>query len=171
MNDENIYAPPLAELEVPGEISGEHILASRWARLWGSLIDGIIAMVFIFPTMFLTGYWEKAMAGNVPFFDTILLAAFGNLMFVVLHGYLLAKHGQTIGKRLVGTRIVSVSSNKILPFWKVFLVRYLPVSVAANIPLISQFLVIIDALFIFRKSKRCAHDLIAGTKVIKVSAH
>jgi uncharacterized RDD family membrane protein YckC len=170
MGESNIYATPQSELEDPVK-PDQYNLASRWARLWGSLIDGIIAMAFIFPYMFMTGFWEKAMAGDVPIFDTALVGIFGFFMFIVLHGYLLAKHGQTIGKRLVGTRIVSVSSNEILPLWKIIFARYLPISIAANIPMIGQFLAIIDDLFVFRKNKRCVHDLIAGTKVVKTNAH
>lgn len=164
MSDENVYAPPVADLDIP---EGENVLAGRWARLGGALIDGIISSLFMFPLMYVTGFWEDAMAGNVAVLDTILLGILGFILFVLLHGYLLAKQGQTIGKKLVRTRIVSVDSNEILPLWKVILVRYLPISVAANLPMIGQFLVIIDALFIFGKNKRCIHDLIAGSKVIK----
>lgn len=168
MNTENVYAPPSSNLEMPSE---ETPLATRWFRLWGALIDGIIATLITFPVMFLTGYWEKAMAQNVTHTDTILLGVFGLIVFVVLHGYLLATQGQTIGKRLVGTKIVSVKTNKILPFGKILLVRYLPITIAAQIPLIGQFLIIIDYLFIFRNDKRCIHDLFAGTKVVRVNAH
>ena len=168
MDKENVYAPPNSDVEISTDGPP---LASRWDRLWGALIDGIIAMIVAFPVMYMMGYWEKAMAQTITVTETILLGVFGLAMFAILHGYLLAKYGQTIGKKLVGTRIVSSTSNEILPFWKVFLIRYLPVSVTAQIPLAGQFLVIIDYLFIFRKSKRCIHDLIAGTKVIKVTAH
>lgn len=167
MRDENVYAPPSSNLELPDVDN----LATRWTRLWGALIDGIIASIIMFPIMFKTGYWENALAGNVALLDTLLLGVVGFILFMVLHGYLLLKHGQTIGKKLVGTRIVSINSNEILPLWKVLFVRYLPISIAANIPVIGQFLAIIDVLFIFRKNKRCVHDLIAGTKVVKASAH
>ncbi|NKB38587.1 MAG: RDD family protein [Gammaproteobacteria bacterium] len=165
MND-NIYATPVAELETT-EKKEHSDLATRSARLLGALIDGIISLVVIFPVMFITGFWEKAMEGSLPIIETVYLGVFGFILFIVLHGYLLAKHGQTIGKKLVGTRIVSVISNDILPLWKVIIFRYLPITIASNIPVIGQFSTIVDDLFIFRKNKRCIHDLIAGTKVIK----
>ena len=166
MEDRNVYAPPESELEVP--LDGPP-LASRWARLGGAIIDGLIGMAIAFPVMFMTGFWDRAMAQTVSVLETVLLGVFGFVMFAVLHGYFLAKHGQTIGKKLVGTRIVSSDSDRILPLWKVLFVRYLPISVVANIPPIGGLLVIIDDLFIFRKDKRCVHDLIAGSKVIKAS--
>ena len=168
MEQENVYAPPESELEIPLD---EPPLAGRWARFWGAIIDGLIGMAIAFPAMFLTGYWDRAMAQQVTMLETLLYGVFGFVMFAVLHGYLLAKNGQTIGKKLVGTRIVSTVSNQVLPFWKVLFVRYLPISVAANIPLAGGLLVIIDDLFIFRNNKRCVHDLIAGTKVIKAGAN
>jgi hypothetical protein len=36
------------------------------------------------------------------------------------------------------------------------------------IPTLGGLLTLVDALFIFGGSRRCVHDLIAGTKVIRV---
>ncbi len=168
MDKDNVYAPPEADLITP---SGELHLASRWSRFWGAMIDGIIGMAINFPLMYFTGFWGKAVAEALTVTETILMGAFGLVMFVILHGYLLAKHGQTIGKKLVGTRIVSTTSNQILPFGRLLILRYLPTFLAAQIPLVGPFLLFINYLFIFTKRKRCAHDLIAGTKVIKIEAH
>ena len=166
MDNENVYAPPASNLEKP---TVESPLASRWARLGGALIDGVLAILITFPLMYLTGYWEKAMAQEVGFADNLLMGVLGLVIFLLLHGYLLVNYGQTIGKKVIGTRIVSVDSNEILPLSKIFFLRYLPISVAAQIPGIGQLLVIVDDLFIFRGDKRCVHDLIAGTKVVKAN--
>lgn len=167
MDEVNVYAPPVADLETPQEIN----LASRWARLGGSLVDGIVAMIILGPVMYFTGFWERAMSGDVPISDTIIYGLLGLVVYLVLNGYLLSKRGQTIGKLVVGTRIISIETNEILPLWKVFVVRYLPLAVSANLPIIGPLIVGIDSLFIFRKDKRCIHDFIAGTKVIKASVH
>lgn len=37
------------------------------------------------------------------------------------------------------------------------------------IPVIGQYISILNYLFVFRKNRRCLHDLIAGTQVINVS--
>jgi uncharacterized RDD family membrane protein YckC len=167
MDEDNVYSPPAADLE----ISQGSILASRWARLAGSLVDGIVSMIILGPVMYFTGFWERAMSGEVPILDTIIYGLLGLVVYLVLNGYLLSKHGQTIGKLVLGTKIISVETNEILPLWKVFVVRYLPLAVLANLPLIGPLIVMIDSLFIFRKDKRCVHDLIAGTKVIKAGAY
>jgi uncharacterized RDD family membrane protein YckC len=167
MDEDNVYSPPAADLET----SQGSILASRWARLAGSLVDGIVSMIILGPVMYFTGFWERAMSGEVPILDTIIYGLLGLVVYLVLNGYLLSKHGQTIGKLVLGTKIISVETNEILPLWKVFVVRYLPLAVLANLPLIGPLIVMIDSLFIFRKDKRCVHDLIAGTKVIKAGAY
>ena len=117
--------------------------------------------------MYFTGYWDRAMAGEESVLDIILLGVLGLVIYLVLNGYLLAKHGQTIGKRVVGTRIVSIDTNEILALWRVFFVRYVPQTLVAHLPLIGGFMLITSYLFIFRKDKRCVHDLIAKTKVVK----
>jgi uncharacterized RDD family membrane protein YckC len=164
----NIYAPPKANLTTE-EDKNKVVLANRWKRFWGGIIDGLISMAITFPVMHLTGYWERIENQTISVTDIVVLAVFGFFVFVFLHGYLLDKYGQTIGKKIVGTKIVSSESNAILPLWKVIVARYLPISIAAQIPIVGGFLSLIDSLFIFREDKRCVHDLIAGTKVIVVN--
>lgn len=163
MSDENPYTPPEAEVTVE-EPQG---LATLGARFGGAIIDGLLSIAVVFPFMYVTGFFETAQAGEASLAQTVGMGVFGFGVFLVLHGYLLSTAGQTIGKRLVGTRIVSVDDDKILPFWKVVSLRYLPVSVVSQIPLIGPLLSIIDILFIFRADRRCIHDLIAGSKVVK----
>ena len=91
----------------------------------------------------------------------------GNLVFLALHGYLLAKHGQTIGKKVVGTRIVGLDGQHI-PFGKMYFVRYFLPSLIAQLPFLGGIFGLVDALFVFRKDKRCIHDLMAGTQVVDV---
>jgi uncharacterized RDD family membrane protein YckC len=144
-------------------------LASRWQRLWGALLDGFIAMAIVLPVMWISGIWQQLMrGGQLSVEQRIGLFIFGVILFFVLQGYLLAKHGQTIGKRIVGTRIVSAEDGQIFPLSRIFWLRNLPASLVGQIPTVGQLLVVIDVLFIFRKDKRCIHDLIAGTKVVKL---
>ncbi len=165
--ESNPYRPPEADLAVEQKIDSE--LASLGKRLGGAIIDAMLSLLIFFPIIFATGYWEDAMSGEVNIISTIMFGMLGFLVFVILHGYLLHTSGQTIGKRLVGTRIVSVADNKILPLGRLLALRVLPVWVASQIPLVGGLLGIIDALFIFGKDRRCVHDKIAGTKVINVA--
>jgi uncharacterized RDD family membrane protein YckC len=75
--------------------------------------------------------------------------------------------GQTIGKKIVGIRIVDLDNN-VPALAKILGLRYLPTRAAALIPIMGSIYSLVDALFIFFPNRRCLHDLIAGTKVVKV---
>ena len=142
-------------------------LASRWKRLGGSLLDSLVAMAVTFPVLMVAGTFEHIQKGEaMPVGQRIFFFFFGLALFLVVNGYLLAKHGQTVGKRLVGTRIVSVADEQILPLGSIFLLRYMPLCVIAQVPLFGNLFCLVDVFFIFRPDKRCVHDLIAGTKVV-----
>jgi len=166
MSEENPYAPPESDVTVADSIE----LAGRGIRLGGSLIDSLIAMLILFPVMFVSGYWDKSVAGEQTAVDTLWFVLFGIAAFFGTHGYLLAKYGQTIGKRMLKIRIVSIDDGQILPLGKVFGYRYLPLLASSQIPLLGPLFGILDPLFIFRGDRRCLHDLIAGTKVVTVGA-
>ncbi len=165
MSDDNLYAPPEADVEVSS--GAENELAGRGARLGGAIIDTLLMLVIIWPLMFFTDYVERAATDSLEPIDYVLTTVPGFIMFFVFHGYLLATRGQTIGKMLVKTRIVSVEDGKILRFGPLIGLRYVPIWVASLIPGVGSILAVIDVLFIFREDRRCVHDLIAGTKVIR----
>ncbi|QIA65021.1 RDD family protein [Vibrio astriarenae] len=145
-------------------------LASRWSRFWAVIIDSLIAMAYTIPVLWYTDFGQRIMAvGNLPLFESLIFMLYSWVMYLLCHGYLLHTKGQTIGKNVFEIAIVDASDNYIgLP--KLFLKRYLPITIAASLPIVGQFAVTIDGLFVFRKDKRCIHDLIAGTKVIALEA-
>lgn len=167
---ENPYAPPSADLTPPPSAAGSgstrFVLASRWARLFGSILDGFVMMTITVPILWLTGFWERAITNSQAPLDMLLGAVIGIVAFIVVNAYLLHTAGQTVGKRIVGTRIVSVHDNTILPLYRVFLMRYFPIQVISAIPFLGSVFGLLDPLFIFREDKRCLHDHIAGTRVI-----
>ena len=85
---------------------------------------------------------------------------------MTINGYLLATAGQTIGKRLVGTRIVNVSDERIPRFLPLLGARYGITWLVGLIPGVGTVYGLVDALFVFRDDRRCVHDLFAGTKVV-----
>ena len=142
-------------------------LASRWSRFGASLIDGLIIAVVSVPLMYYSGIFNQIdESGNIPLSTTIMFTVFGIVLFLLLNGSLLSKYGQTIGKKLLNIKIVDLNGGK-PEFVPLITKRYLPLWVISQIPFIGGILSLINALFIFRADKRCVHDLIAGTKVVK----
>jgi uncharacterized RDD family membrane protein YckC len=97
-----------------------------------------------------------------------LMAFFPFIAFFVLHGYLLSRTGQTLGKRILGIAIVTMD-NRVPPFFMLITQRYLTQWVAGMVPVIGLFLRLVDILAIYRPDRRCIHDHLAKTKVIDLS--
>lgn len=171
MYDQNPYAPPAAEIldRVAQPDVEESELAGLGTRLLGAVIDSAVMAALILPWVFFTPYWDEAMKGEVSLRYQVLGVLVGLLAYLLLNGYFLTRHGQTIGKRVMGMRIVSARDGQILPLWKVVLLRYLSLVLAAQIPWIGGLIGLVNPLFIFREDRRCLHDHLAGSKVVRVS--
>jgi uncharacterized RDD family membrane protein YckC len=168
MTEDNRYAPPRAPVSDAAGDASEQELAGRGTRLGAWVLDSFILGFAISPYAIRTDYWSRAVQGQVDMGDLLQLSLVTLIAFLVVQGYLLHRYGQTIGKRLLGIRIVSAFDGQLLPLGKIFGLRYVPIQLASVIPVIGTILPIADVLFIFREDRRCLHDLIAGTKVVKV---
>jgi len=146
-------------------------LASRWQRLGASLVDVLVALAVVIPivaVMYGTGgLQEIAQNGKLSIGQNLFGSLFGFGAFLAINGSLLAKHGQTVGKRAVGIRIVSCKSGKLVPLSKIIFLRMLPFFLISKIPVLGKILPLLDILFIFGAEKRCIHDMIAGTVVLR----
>ena len=165
---DDIYKAPKANLkkESPESADAGPALAPRGKRLFASMIDGSISMIVTIPLMLYLGIWENAVKGlQAPLTTMLILGVVAIIAFLLMHGYLLKKYGQTIGKSLTNIYIVDLNNN-VPEFPKLIALRYLPMWIITFIPVINSILPLVDSLFIFRKDKRCIHDLLAGTKVI-----
>ena len=140
-------------------------LASPWVRLAAVIIDGLIVLG-LFIIVFLAGVVSFGLEGGllgllalIPVYLAVLIAQM----------ILLAMRGQTIGKIILRIRIVD-SVTGAHPGWaRLILLRTLVQSIIASIPFIGFIYALVDALFIFRADHRTIHDLIASTRVDKVS--
>lgn len=168
MAEENPYAAPIADISQTE--TTEVVLASRGARFVGALIDGILLTVIFIPLMMASGYWERALAQQEEtLLQMAMIGLLGISVFLTINGYLLAKRGQTVGKIIAKTRIVSNETNELLPFFKVYGLRYLPLQIIAYMGTLGSLLTLVDALFIFGQDRRCLHDIVAGTKVVRAN--
>ena len=101
---ENIYEPPTSDVRV--ESTEQNELASRWKRLWASLLDSLILMLIILPVMYFTGGFEGVSAGVQPSMGySLLMGLFGLIVFVLVNGKLLVDNGQTISSVRLGNCI------------------------------------------------------------------
>ena len=163
MTEKN-YTPQSTEAtETPNETG---VLASRWDRLFASILDAIIYCIFIMPIMYFTGGFDGMAQGIQPSLGyNLAIGVVGIIAFIILNGKLLISSGQTIGKKAIGIKIVDLNGN--LPTLNDHLLkRYAVFFIPGQIPFVGPLISIVNILFIFGNEKRCIHDLVAGTKVV-----
>ncbi len=166
--DNPYQAPAHSEVQ---SFSGEDRYASRWQRFAAAMIDSILGIGITFGiTSF--GMGKPLFSHPPPTFtltEQIVLAVVGLAAYLALHGVLLHRRGQTIGKMMVGIRIVDQDSGRLVPLKRILLLRVLPLTAVAHIPLIGTYIVTGECLAIFfTKRRQCVHDLIARTVVERV---
>ena len=140
-------------------------LASPWLRLAAVIIDGLIVLG-LFIILFLAGAVSFGLEGGLLGLLALIPVY---LAVLIVQMILLAMRGQTIGKIILRIRIVDNVTGAHPGWARLILLRTLVQSIIASIPFIGFIYALVDALFIFRADHRTIHDLIAGTRVDKVS--
>ena len=130
----------------------EPSLTGRGARLGAKVIDALVLVLVAFLGIVL------AQVADV----LVILVPLGLLAIVILQVVWLTRHGQTIGKKALNMRIVSVETGRNAGFVKNVVLRAWVTFLLGVIPLFG----LVHVLFIFREDRRCIHDLIAGTRVV-----
>jgi|GEM_PF-2098121 len=178
MDPGNPYSTPTSDIAPPDEgVAEVQEPATRGERLGAALIDGII--IGVLSTAILFVYW-RFLADQLPgaFVDGIAVSPFWGgfieniltfLIFVAIQGYFLAETGQTLGKKLLSIKIVTMKGAK--PRMEaLLLLRTLVPMLLGGIPVAGPYIYLAGIIIIFARPKRCLHDYIAGTKVVQARA-
>lgn len=147
-------------------------LAKRSKRLAAAVVDIFIFLPLVSLMAQPLGLTNLQENGSTTAFDLeqkIKLFLIGQLLFLLVQGYLLYSRGQTIGKILLKIRIVNMR-EEIPSITRLYLLRYFSFSLIVQIPIIGGIIAIVNLLFIFGKDQRCLHDYLAGTQVLDISA-
>jgi uncharacterized RDD family membrane protein YckC/DNA-directed RNA polymerase subunit RPC12/RpoP len=156
----------------PGEMQySAHAASSRIMRLLGWVIDSVLLTIaFVGGVMLVLALVsagiidKKGLDSKELTLDSI--NALGVMYFVplalsLIQWNMIAVHGQSIGKKLLGMRIVTATGHSpgfihgvVLRNWGRLLMGMIPL------------LGFIDIAMIFGESRRCLHDYIAGTYVV-----
>lgn len=156
-------------------------LAGRGARLGSFFIDYLCSILAATPGLIILGptflsIFMEAAQGREPDLSGvqaggmllgIAVAVLGSLLLLVVQIVMLSTRGQTIGKRLVGIRVVKYPDASPAGFVHGWLLRNLVPGVIQMLPWVGFAFFLVDACFIFREDRRCIHDFIAGTQVVK----
>jgi uncharacterized RDD family membrane protein YckC len=175
------FAPAAAGVPpVMGAAGIDAQLAGLWERLGAAFVDGCLKAACSIPTVLamIKVMQENMQGGGQPDPQAMqaMMAAAATAVplaypylaaLAVLQGLLVATRSQSVGKILLGLRIVRAPDGGKANFARAFLIRSGVPTMIEYIPFIGLLFWIVDTCFIFRADRRCLHDLMAGTKVIK----
>ena len=170
----NPYAAPTARID-PGIGVESQELAERVTRLGAAIIDGASYAVPAIVVAVLAPAFAFSQGGSDAGGPSEFLLGGIGLVFlvyvvglIVLNCIWLHRYGQTLGKRLLKVRIVRSNGDR-CSLLRVIFARGLPVGLLGAIPLVGWLFSLGDPLMIFREDRRCLHDLIADTIVVKAA--
>jgi uncharacterized RDD family membrane protein YckC len=137
-------------------------LAERGDRFIANLVDNFILMIPMFGGFLLGAIVSRneALAGIA-----ILLGVLGSLAVAGYQIYL-AQYGQSIGKRMRHIRVIRNDGSPASLARILLLRNFVPAIIGSFCGLFG----IVDVLTIFGEERRCLHDLLADTKVVKVNS-
>lgn len=161
---ENPYKPPETDVNSGVRAPEDRFVpASRWSRLMARGLDGLFDVACVAPGAMIV----LASNGASSSVNTAsLVSLFALLGLQILQWSLLASTGQTLGKRLRRIRIIKIDGSQagfgagvVLRSWlmMIFVALMIGIPVAA-----------VDPFFILGGERRCLHDYIAGTRVVRV---
>jgi uncharacterized RDD family membrane protein YckC len=143
-------------------------LASRLSRLGAVLLDSVFGLIVYAPLVVVV-VAERGPESKLDSNLQIVLAVVSLvciLILAVVQIVLLSLAGQTLGKMLLGIRIVRNGDGSRAGFVHAFLLRAFVPGLIESVPCVGPLFAIVNILYIFGEERRCVHDYIADTKVV-----
>ena len=162
--EQNYYAAPQSAVADLGTLSAEDLearKASRGQRLGAALLDGVIVGV----GAMLAGIGAAAASKGDGGAIAVTVGALIILGVFVVNCVLLHQNAQTIGKKVLGIKIVRSNGDRI-GLGRIIGMRIIPIGLLGAIPYLGGLISLADSLVIFGAERRCLHDMIADTIVI-----
>ncbi|MBL8266127.1 RDD family protein [Steroidobacter sp.] len=164
----NPYAPPQAEVrDAVAEPEAE--LAGRGTRFGAAFLDGIIGLVLVGAPVLVGTDFNAMATGDIYQAISGVGYTLGGIGFLVLIGitaYLVHQNGQTIGKKILGIKVVRTDYSR-ASLGRIFWLRNVVNALPGVIPFVGNLYGLVDHLFIFNDRRQCVHDKIADTLVVK----
>ena len=163
----------------------EIVLATRASRLAAKILD-----LFFFLAMIVLGLMLASFFGEMSFRDMyfwlielqtneistsksinsspegfqILLIVLSFFSVIFIQARLLVRDGQTIGKKIIGIKIINAFNLGKVKLINIIFIRWIFFEILSVLPF-GTIIVLADVVFIFRKDRRCLHNMLSGTVV------
>jgi uncharacterized RDD family membrane protein YckC len=162
----NPYAPPTATVEDLVGDKPEFELADRGVRLGAYVIDSVLALITVVPLI--VGVMWGVLDSNQGELAAamVLFSLAAGLALTIVTVVLVHRNGQTIGKKLLGIKVVRSNGSR-ASLGRIFWLRNVVNMLPSMIPYLGSLYFFIDSLFIVADDRKCLHDKIADTIVVK----
>jgi uncharacterized RDD family membrane protein YckC len=163
------------------DIAAPGTLAERGTRLAAVSIDELLLLALLLPPIFGAQPQIAAMmaefvnGADVDPYGLVwpmltgpgaLVSLLGLIAWAVITTWMVARNGQSIGKRIMGIKVVRKDGSR-ASLARIFWLRNVLNAVPSWLPYIGLVYQLIDPLLIFQESRQCVHDRLADTIVIK----
>lgn len=177
MSTPNNYAPPQSIVADVPATNAAFEKATRLSRLGAVLLDGLIFGIPFIPSYLVAfgilmhsrptrfnyfAMWAAMASAGIVFYVALLI----NLVLIAVTFVLVYRNAQTIGKKLVGIKVARTDGSR-ASLARIFWLRYLLNTAMTMVPFFGGFYALVDILMIFGEQRRCCHDYIADTIVIR----
>lgn len=171
----NPYDAPTADLddEPIGEGDGP-ILASRWSRLIATVLDHLIVTG---PPLAAIFYAQHIAKTPINLDDPLsmgagyIVAGLFSTAMIIFNLSTLGSRGQTLGKIILGIKMVRSDGYSHVSLWRIVGLRFAPFYLVGRwVPIYGQAVWAVEALTIFGNERKCIHDYVADTMVINEGA-
>jgi uncharacterized RDD family membrane protein YckC len=177
MSTPNNYAPPQSVVADISSTDTPYEKATRLSRLGAVLLDGLILGIPLMPSYFAQistmvhanqrtfnyfTVWAAMARSGIYFYLGVLI----DLVLIVITTILVYRNAQTIGKKLLGIKVARTDGSR-ATLARIFWLRYLVNSLIMWVPFLGSLYFLVDSCVIFGEQRRCVHDYIADTIVIR----
>jgi len=168
----NPYAAPTDTSTPVGQNDQGGELATPSSRLGAQIVDNLLLGLAAAPGAILGAilgsrfqYGSSAQDAGMAVM-AIALAGLTGLLFYIYQCQLIAATGQSLGKRWSHIHI-ALENGEPPGFWRGVVLRSWALFLLRVIPGVGYIVGLVDSLMVFSEGRRCLHDRIAGTRVLK----
>jgi uncharacterized RDD family membrane protein YckC len=173
----NQYAPPRSAVADVRAVDEDFVKASRLSRLGAVILDGLIFSLPLAPAYSIAlgpllrsgpahftalNFWVALIGTGVLFYVGALI----DLALWVITAIMVHRNAQTIGKKICGIKVARTDGSR-ATLGRIFWLRNVLNAAIGFVPLVGPIYNLVDALMIFGEQRRCCHDYIADTIVIR----
>ena len=167
--------------------SGPQELAGIGQRIGGAILDGVLSLLMMLPGIIIGGGMivggiataaqaeanggvsnEAAAIAGGGILVGVLIIVGNALVPMVVNIVLISKSGQSLGKKIIGTKMVSQHTGETVGFVHGFLLSTFVFQLITGIPVVGGFIALADIIFLFTEGNQTLHDRLAGTRVVRV---